>query len=74
MLKRIYGHNICFDCTKACGKCSWSKNFEPVPGWTAEKCILPITNQCSVRHMETYHITACPEFELDNRKVVPFHE
>lgn len=65
MLERIYGNNICFDCKKACGDCSWSKSFEPVPGWTAEKCHLPIANPCSVRYMETYHITACPEFEQD---------
>ena len=29
--------NICFDCKKACGGCSWSKNFTPVKGWLANK-------------------------------------
>lgn len=36
--------NICFDCQRACGGCSWSAChpvtgkplFLPVPGWTAE--------------------------------------
>ena len=51
---------LCWDCKKATGGCSWSKNFTPVPGWTAEKI-------CSVAYndvvRETYSITACPEFE-----------
>jgi hypothetical protein len=55
--------NICFDCDKACGGCSWSRNFEPVPGWTAEKIMLnvgAVKNQ--KRFLQTYHITACPEY------------
>ena len=69
--------NICFDCAKACGRCSWSEidpktnkvRFEPVPGWTAEKVRLNIGNwgeQPTIR--ETYHITACPEFEKEENR------
>ena len=61
MLERIIGNNICFDCQKACGDCSWSDNFEPVPGWTAEKCHYHGVG----KYKDTYHITACPEFEPD---------
>lgn len=63
--------NICFDCDKACGGCSWSEidpatdrpRFAPVTGWTAEKIMLnvgAVKNQ--KRFLQTYHITACPEY------------
>lgn len=69
--------NICMDCKKACGGCSWSrwdeKNkrvaFEPVPGWTAEKVPYKSEpgrhsrNRYGVELDYTYKITACPEFE-----------
>ena len=40
-----YGSNICFDCDRACGGCSWSEvnpetgrvKFEPIPGWKTVK-------------------------------------
>ena len=68
------GTNICFDCQKACGGCSWSEldpntgkpRFEPVPGWTAEKVKLQTTSTPKGRVIvETYYITACPEFVKD---------
>lgn len=74
MLKRIYGTNICIECQKACGGCSWSKSFEPIEGWTAKKCHLPMVGRNSVTYIETYYITACPEFEQDGRKVVDIDE
>lgn len=52
---------LCWDCKKACGGCSWSKNFEPVPGWQAEKRVLYNAKIPVV----SYHITACPEFEQE---------
>ena len=65
--------NICFDCQKACGDCSWSEidpatkhpRFEPVPGWTAEKVLLRIDHGHGGFGVETYHITACPQFVPD---------
>lgn len=66
--------NICFRCQKACGRCSWSgidpvtkkPRFEPVPGWTAKKVLLKSwSNHSKSKYIETYHITACPEFEPD---------
>ena len=48
---------LCWECAKAVGKCSWTdKSFTPVPGWTA-------TEVLRQNHPDTYHITACPEFE-----------
>lgn len=55
-----YGEQLCWRCAKATGKCSWSRNLTPVPGWTA-----------TVVKRETYwqadddnfYITACPLYE-----------
>ena len=69
--------NICFDCQKACGGCSWSEidpntgrpRFEPVPGWTAKK-VKQRVNTYKVCWEDTYHITACPEFVPDEKRAV----
>ena len=70
--------NICFDCQKACGGCSWTEvdektgrqRFEPVPGWTARPVLLNLgMGWNGERNMaETYHITACPEFLPDEQR------
>ena len=72
--------NICFDCQKACGDCSWSEldpatkkpRFEPIPGWTAEKVMLNVGTHGVHKKaiVETYHITACPEFAPDEPRSV----
>lgn len=63
--------NICVECKNALGGCSWSEidsdtgkiRFEPIPGWTAEKsCIVDCVVHGKRRVVETYHITACPQF------------
>lgn len=63
--------NICFDCKNAVPNnegrgCPWSRSFEPVEGWTAEKVMLNIGNY---QMAETYHITACPLFDPDDADV-----
>lgn len=58
--------NICADCARPVGSCSWEKNFTPVPGWVAEKTQLKAvvgstlykTGDCP----ETYAIKSCPLF------------
>jgi hypothetical protein len=76
MVDRKKRANICIDCKKACGGCSWSAvdpktgkiRFEPVPGWTAEAVLLKLGAYGSRKYerlTDTYHITACPEFEGD---------
>lgn len=66
--------NICFDCKKACGGCSWSEidpktkkpRFEPVPGWTAKPNTMVRYDAPDRReYMTTYEITECPLFERD---------
>lgn len=74
--------NICFECQKACGGCSWSAvdpvthklRFEPVPGWTAKKVLMKSWSwKTRCEYVETYHITACPEFEPDKpRKMLRY--
>ena len=56
--------NICFDCRKALGGCSWSRDFIPVPGWTAEPAVLKCGGSEST---QTYRITACPLFDPDGK-------
>lgn len=61
--------NICFNCKKACGGCSWSEldettgevRFEPVDGWDAEKINFDVGGKV----IETYRIKGCPQFERD---------
>ena len=61
-------HNtLCWNCEKACKKCSWSKNFIPVPGWKA----IPTKISCGYKYkkkdphiVDSFDVYECPEFEL----------
>lgn len=55
----IKSNNCCFLCKKCAGGCSWSKSFEPVDGWKAEKTIF----DGATHEGESYKILFCPEFE-----------
>lgn len=70
--------NICIDCERACGGCSWSEvdpetgkiRFEPVPGWTAEPVHKVLgTAKGYTSCVDTYRIIDCPLFLPDNREV-----
>lgn len=73
--------NICIDCKKACGGCSWSEvdpatgeiRFEPVPGWTAKKVQLRngSNRDGSGHYVYTYSIKACPLFERESKEGTP---
>lgn len=69
--------NICIDCKKAAGRCSWSAVdpetnkllFKPVPGWTATKVLRQKNNPGDKdKTFETYRITACPLFEREEKR------
>lgn len=70
--------NICIDCKKASGGCSWSEVdpvtgkilFEPVPGWDAKKVKLRNgqTRKGVPIYIDTYSIKACPLFEKEERE------
>ena len=75
--------NICFDCQKACGGCSWSAidpktekpAFKPVPGWTAEKVSLIVGSWNNHKTIvETYYVKDCPEFVPDKQRYSHFGE
>lgn len=60
-------HSLCWDCAKACGRCSWSNYREhlPVPGWLAETTKLRMNNNT---YADTFLVIDCPEFERDGLK------
>lgn len=73
--------NICFNCQNACGGCSWSEldpdtrkpRFEPVPGWTAKPVLLHVaTSKKKPIIIETYRVTACPQFIPDAARKANF--
>lgn len=51
---------LCWGCAKACGGCSWSRDFKPVKGWTARETVLK--TQSTIQEIKSYSISACPEF------------
>lgn len=53
----------CWTCKKACGGCSWSRDFEPIPGWIAEKNTIPYNGE----YADTYKIISCPEYIQDRK-------
>ena len=61
--------NICWDCQKAAGACSWSKNLTPVEGWEAEEVPYMMYHGSGYTVASTYHITKCPEFVRDEPRV-----
>lgn len=63
---------LCWDCGNAVpsadGKfgCSWSRNFEPVDGWKAEKHFKKYIYD---QEIETYRVIECPEFTSEHKKI-----
>lgn len=57
------GFQPCWTCKKACGGCSWSQNFKPIAGWTAEKTFIESNGDFA----ESYKIISCPEYINDRR-------
>lgn len=49
---------LCWSCKNACGGCSWSSKYQPIEGWEATH----VYRIDAGRQMDTYSITACPEF------------
>lgn len=57
----------CWYCTKACGGCSWSKNYTPIDGWVAEETICDrFIDYRGVNITHSYKILHCPEL-VDER-------
>ena len=61
---------LCSDCARAVGFCSWSKNLTPVEGWTAEDAVISHYNKkhgrvVEIREVPSYHVIACSLFVKD---------
>lgn len=68
MAKREEKHEtLCWGCEKACGRCSWSREFVPVPGWKAIPTkIYQYTSSGEHKHRyhtDSFDVYECPEFE-----------
>ena len=59
---------LCWDCDKACGKCSWSKRFKPVDGWKAVPTKVWIGGESRHPWGDSFDVYECPEFEPLNIK------
>lgn len=59
---------LCWDCANNGGRCSWSKDFTPVDGWTAIPTKIPAqVYKGDGRMIDSYCVCECPEFELMER-------
>lgn len=51
---------LCWDCSRALGGCSWSREYVPVEGWVAEPTTI---RNNATGYTNSYHIIACPLFK-----------
>lgn len=56
---------ICFECRKACGGCSWARDFIPVEGWDATPTEIYIEK---AEPLCSYEVRSCPEFCPDIKR------
>lgn len=54
---------LCWQCEKAGGNCSWSKNFTPVEGWKAIPTKIKLLER-EKGYIDSFDVYECPEFEL----------
>jgi len=59
----IHSNSLCWDCQNAVLGCEWSREFEPVPGWTAKPRRM-IDNARGTVTM-SYNVIKCPKFIKD---------
>ena len=58
---------VCWDCKKATGGCSWVDDFKPIEGWDARPTVVDDMEQ-------SFEIKSCPEFEEDDIKLISLKE
>ena len=64
---------ICWNCKKACGRCSWSHHLEPIHGWIATPVHRRSANGKGRQiMMDTFAIKCCPEFEQKEKREMPY--
>lgn len=57
---------LCWSCQNASCGCSWSRWYEPVDGWDAEKTIILSGNEYP--DIESYLVKKCPEYIKDRKR------
>lgn len=65
---------LCWDCARASGFCSWSKTLTPVDGWEAKPTMIRHMSRGGCVNSEeritnSYVVTACPLFMKDGKTV-----
>ena len=56
-------NQLCWSCAKACGGCSWSRNFTPIHGWDATPYRRVYRDAAvGTRYVDSYIIRRCPEY------------
>lgn len=59
-------NTLCWRCGNATGGCSWSRDFEPVPGWNAlERPVMTKNGECRAK---SFLVLWCPEFRAESVK------
>ena len=53
-------YTLCWDCSKATGKCLWSSFGKPIEGWDAD-----FIKANGTKPYSTYMVYGCPEFDRD---------
>jgi hypothetical protein len=69
LTSKYNANSLCWSCKRATGTCSWSRNFEPVPGWEAEKT--EVKNTYGKERFEmiaSYDVKACPLYIKDIKR------
>lgn len=62
-------YTLCWSCAKACGGCSWSKDFKPIDGWDAIPTKIRIPDDDGgARYVDSFKITACPQYIADSKE------
>lgn len=56
---------LCNYCARACGDCSWSRDFIPVKGWDATETRIMFYDCVPV---ESYNVRGCPLFCADKKR------
>lgn len=59
--------NMCSNCQRPIGSCSWERNFTPVEGWSAKKVArrfqTTVGGERYVTTVESYEIHDCPLYQ-----------
>lgn len=74
---------LCWTCENACGGCPWSRKFEPVEGWEAERSAISFRRDYThlrkdgkrtVRKhkivTDSYLVLCCPLYEKEDKRKI----